>query len=331
MSTHDLVVIGASAGGIEALTQLVGELPADLEAAVFVVVHTPANARSELPRLLARAGPLPAAHVADAEPVECGRIRVAPPGLHLLVKPGFVRLVQGPPEHGFRPAIDPLFRSAASAYGPRTVAVALSGVLDDGSAGAREVEAAGGRVLVQDVEEATFPDLPANVADACTSAESLTIAELARRITTLTRIPAAAALDDPPTPDPLELAVSRHGTQQRDQEGGQLPAVCPDCGGPLRVVAGRDEVPVFRCHVGHAWGGRSLLDAQGVQIEGSLWTVVRLLEERSELAQRLRERAAERDLGRAVRRYDEQIDDIEQQLEHLRSLLAAGGAASSAG
>ncbi|MEW6299650.1 MAG: chemotaxis protein CheB [Thermodesulfobacteriota bacterium] len=145
MPHRDIVVIGASAGGVEALAQLVRSLPGDLPAALFVVVHFPPQGMSILPHILNRAGPLPAGHASDGESIRPGRIYVAVPDYHLLVKHGHVRVVRGPKEHYSRPAVDPLFRSAAHAYGPRVIGVILSGNLGDGTAGLMAVKAGGGR------------------------------------------------------------------------------------------------------------------------------------------------------------------------------------------
>src|SRR5207248_1020910 len=160
MPGHDLIVVGASAGGIEALQQLLGELPADLPAALCVVVHIPANSPGVLPRILSRAGPLPAAHPLDGEPLRYGRVYVAPPDQHLLLRRGALCLTRGPRENGHRPAVDPLFRSAALALGRRVVGVVLSGNLDDGTAGLQAVKRRGGVTVVQDPADALFTGMP---------------------------------------------------------------------------------------------------------------------------------------------------------------------------
>src|SRR3954452_16430579 len=149
LPTHDIVVVGASAGGVEALSTLVAELPRSLRAAVFVVLHV-SRGRSVLPEILTRAGRLPAVHPADWERIEYGRIYVAPPDHHMTLEQDTIRIVHGPSENGYRPAVDPLFRSAARAYGPRVVGVVLTGALDDGTAGLAAVKEAGGTAVVQD-------------------------------------------------------------------------------------------------------------------------------------------------------------------------------------
>jgi two-component system, chemotaxis family, protein-glutamate methylesterase/glutaminase len=144
MATHDIAVIGASAGGVEALIRLAGDLPQDLPLAVFAVVHYPEETPSILPRLLDRAGPLGATSPRDGDPIEHGRIYIAAPGSHLQVQEGRVKLIHGPKENYHRPAIDPLFRTAALAYGPRVVGVVLSGADSDGTAGLQAVKQCGG-------------------------------------------------------------------------------------------------------------------------------------------------------------------------------------------
>jgi two-component system chemotaxis response regulator CheB len=163
MAGHDIIVIGASVGGVETLTQLVAHLPEDLPAAVFVVLHISPDAPSVLGRILSRSGPLPARAAQDDEPIQHGRIYVAPPDHHMLVKQGYVSVVRGPKENRPRPAIDPLFRSAAAAYRSRVIGVVLTGLLDDGTAGMLAVKRCGGTAIVQDPEEALYPDMPRSV------------------------------------------------------------------------------------------------------------------------------------------------------------------------
>src|ERR671933_2234360 len=192
MPGHDIIVSGASAGGMEALQILVRGLPADLPAALFVVWHLPPHSFGVLPDVLDRSGPLPAAHARDGEPIVPGRIYVAPPDRHLLLEPGQVRLTRGPKENHFRPAIDPLFRSAAAAYGPRVIGVVLTGLLDDGTAGLWTIKDRGRLAVVQDPDDALFPAMPLSAleygaVDARRPAAELgpTLADLARRPVTL--------------------------------------------------------------------------------------------------------------------------------------------------
>ena len=161
MPGHDIVVIGASAGGVEALSQLAHLLPGDFPGSIFVVLHLPAHGPSLMPQILTRRGKLPAAHPSDGEEILPGRIAIAPPDQNLLLEDGRMRLVRGPRENGHRPAVDPLFRSAALAYGRRVVGVVLSGTLDDGAAGLAAIKQRGGIAIVQDPSDAIYPGMPA--------------------------------------------------------------------------------------------------------------------------------------------------------------------------
>lgn len=154
MSARDIVVVGASAGGVPALLDLASGLPEKLPAALFVAVHSSAESPGALPAMVGRAGPLPAAHAVDGQPFAHGRIYVAPPDHHLLLHDGTVRVTRGPRENGFRPAVDPLFRSAAVSQGPRVVGIVLSGALDDGTAGLQTIKRHGGIAIAQNLEDA---------------------------------------------------------------------------------------------------------------------------------------------------------------------------------
>jgi two-component system chemotaxis response regulator CheB len=155
-----IIVIAASAGGIAPLCQIIDALPEDLDAAIFVVVHTAPGRRSFLPEVINRHSSLPARHAVDGQPIEPGQVIVAPPdGHHMVLAGGRVRLVEGPREHNTRPAADPLFRSAAP-YGRRTIGVVLSGLGRDGAAGAAAIKEAGGTIIVQSPATAAFRPMP---------------------------------------------------------------------------------------------------------------------------------------------------------------------------
>src|SRR5688572_1864255 len=160
MSKRDIIVIGASAGGVEALKQLASQLPENFPAAVLMVLHVSPHGYSVLPNILNRAGPLKAMHPLEGQAIERGRIYVAPPDHHLLVKPGYITLARGPKENGHRPAVDPLFRSAARSYGQRVIGIVLSGVLDDGTAGLLAVKMRHGLAIVQHPEDALYSAMP---------------------------------------------------------------------------------------------------------------------------------------------------------------------------
>src|SRR5215207_2026811 len=182
MASREIVVVGASAGGVEALRAFVSALPRDLPAAVLVVLHLPRSSASALHKILSRSGPLPAGQAADGEAVRPGCVYVAPPDHHLLLRDGSVALTRGPQENGHRPAIDPLFRSAARHYGPRAVGVILSGTLDDGASGLAAIARRGGTAAVQDPAEALYPGMPVAALEQVPTAFVARAAELARTV-----------------------------------------------------------------------------------------------------------------------------------------------------
>lgn len=333
MNGHDIIVIGASAGGVEALRALVRGLPKDLEAAVFAVLHLPPNAPSVLPSILTRAGSLPAEHPRDDDPIRKGRIYVAPPNFHLLVKPGRIRLTRGPLENGTRPAVDPLFRTAARAYGPRVIAVVLSGSLDDGTAGAMVVKERGGVVVVQHLEDALYAEMPRNTMESVEVDHVMAASELGELLEKLVSTPA-----QPDIRNPGEVDVVEPDTQLDPAERTREPFsgvasdawpetfTCPSCNGPLRTEVD-SPIPQYRCRIGHAWTAQSLLGNQGDAIENALWSAIRVLEERALLCRRMLERARRKNQYRTTARFEEQAREAEQRAQLLRDVLARGTAA----
>lgn len=204
MPGHDIIVIGASIGGLEALRALLPSLPQDLPAALFVVWHLAPTSLGVLPAVLQAVSPLPIANAQDGEAIRPGRIYVAPPDQHLVLEPGRVRLTRGPKENRFRPAVDPLFRSAAAAYGPRVVGVVLSGALDDGTAGLWAVKDRGGVALVQDPLDALEPSMPHNARQHVSIDQVASAQTLGRMLNDLARMPVAHA-DAPPVSDQLHI------------------------------------------------------------------------------------------------------------------------------
>ena len=334
---HDLIVIGGSAGAVDALTALVARLPADLPAAVCVVVHQPAYTPSRLPEILARSGPLPAAAAKDGERLVPGTIRVAVPDRHLLVTAeGTLRLTHGPRENRSRPAIDPLFRSAAVAYGPRTIAVVLSGALDDGTAGLWCVRDRGGLAVVQDPASALVSSMPGNAisevgADHVAAARELgpLLGRLARESaapvhaaapaggakgqTELEREVALAAVDDE-----AHAGFGRYGEPSRFS--------CPECAGVLWDVSTVQGGPLrFRCDTGHAYSPANLAEEQIEDVESALWASLRALENTIQLARVRAEGAHRRGMEALARRYTVQVEAAQQHTAALRQLLRMDG------
>lgn len=319
---HDIVVVGASAGGVEALSDLVERLPPDLPAAVFVVLHVSAAAPSLLPAILNRASALPAVVAEDRGPVEPGKIYVAPPDSHLLVAPGEMRLWRGPPEHACRPAVDPMFRTAAASYGPRVLGVVLSGTLDDGVAGLAAVKRRGGIGLVQSPEEAQFASMPSTAIATLDVDHVLTVRGIAAQLDELARTPIPAT-DEPFVPrTPAELVLAEGADGEPDWAPVTLDLRCPDCGGLVSEVEGQDPVE-FACPEGHRFSSEGLLSRQGDQLELALWETVRRLEERASLLAGLAARARSLNAPRTAERFEEQANDNLQRVRFVRRTVLA--------
>jgi two-component system chemotaxis response regulator CheB len=311
---HDIIAIGASAGGVELLLELAPELPATLPASIFVVVHTPPGQAGALAELLSSRGHLPATYPLHGDPIVPGRIYVAPADAHLLVRPGLVEVVRAARENGHRPAVDPLFRTASWAYGPRVVGVVLSGWQDCGTAGMMSVKARGGVAVVQDPATAAAPEMPASVIRRVAVDHVVHPLELPGLLARLTAEPVrATALPEPP--EALE-----------EVEGQRLgtPAglVCPLCQGVL-TEAHLGGFEHFRCHVGHAFTLESLVREQGEDVERALWAATRSLEESAGLSKRLAARTADAGLRR---RFAETSATQLRQAEMIRRVLLESGA-----
>ena len=316
-----IVVVGASAGGVEALQGVVANLPADLPAPLCVVLHLPTGFTSGLPEILARAGPFPARHARDGEPLEGGVVYVASSDRHLLVEHGRLRVVRGPRENRHRPAIDPLFRSAALAYGSSTVGVILSGSLDDGAAGLRAVTAVGGVGIVQDPGEAPFGDMPRNAIRADAPRHVLPLEEIGPMIARLVHEEreAGAPMDEMEAEiryAELDLATVKEG----EVPGSAIPLSCPECGGTLWELQDGDALR-YRCRVGHAFGPFSLDEAQEDALEAALWAAMRALEERAALSKSLASRLEGDALDRQRRRFEQRAHEAEQHAGANRDVL----------
>ena len=322
MPDHDIVVVGASAGGVEALVGMAASLPADLPAAVFVVLHVPSTGTSALPGILSRSGPLPAGHVKDGEPIEHGRIYVAPPDHHLLVVAGHVHLTRGPHENGHRPAVDPLFRSAAREYATRVVGVVLSGALDDGTAGLVAIKSQGGVTVVQDPEDALYPGMPASALEHAEVDHVLPAASIGALLARLATEPAGEPTGPAPTVMKVEVDVERFSLEaiEADHPGDPSGFSCPDCNGVLWAIQD-GGMQRFRCRVGHAWSPESLLTRQSDSLEAALWIALRSLEERAALARRLAEPARRRGHRITATRFEEQATEAQQAARVVRELL----------
>jgi two-component system chemotaxis response regulator CheB len=332
MPDHGIVVVGASAGGVEALAELAASLPRDLSAAVFVVLHLPATGTSALPEILRRHGPLPAAQVRDGEPIQPGRIYVAPPDHHVLLRPGHVHLSRGPRENGHRPAIDPLFRSAAREYATRVIGLVLSGALDDGTAGLLAIKSRGGIAVVQDPADALYPGMPSNALEHVQVDHVLAAASMGKLLARLIADSAEPPAD--PAPTGMQVEVEMEGFSLEAFEGhhpGEPSGFsCPDCHGVLWQIRDGGGLERFRCRVGHVWSPESLLTQQSEALEAALWVALRSLEERAALARRLAEPARRRGHSITATRFEEQAAEAQQAARLVRDLLLDPGAFATA-
>jgi two-component system chemotaxis response regulator CheB len=321
MPGRDIVVIGASAGGINALLDLLQPLPVGLPAALFVVVHTSPEGGGLLGAVLERAGQWNAGIARDGERIEHGNIYIAPPDHHLLVKRQRVRVTRGPRENRFRPAVDPLFRTAAIAYGPRVIGVVLSGGLDDGTHGLELIKRHGGLAIAQDPEEALSPDMPLSAIQHVEVDYIMRASEIARRLPGLITEPVSKTAwdDDGRGEEPIDVA---EGTAENIDKvtGPPSPFTCPECGGSLWELGG-GRLLRYRCHLGHGYTADSLVADQSDSLDNALWTALRALEEHSMLRRRLAEHARDRGLKGPARNLEHEAKQAELRASTIRTLL----------
>lgn len=323
MPHRDLIVIGASAGGVEALTRLAPLLSPDLEAAICVVMHFPADATSYLPTILNRHGSVPAQHAVEGAPLLPGRIYVGPPGNHLILEEGRMHLSRGPHENRHRPSIDPLFRSAARAYGRRVIGVVLSGTLEDGAAGLAAIHTGGGVCLVQDPDDALYQAMPRNALSLVDVDDVLPIPELGEALCRLVRedIASSSAPEGEQEPDSILITDPDEVSGiAADPPGTTSGYTCPDCGGALWEYAQRRLVQ-YRCRTGHRFSAGALLAAQGEALESALWIALRTLEESASLSRRLATRAESNSLSTLMLQFEQRAGVAEERARVIRAVL----------
>ncbi len=324
---RDAIVVGASAGGVRTLKEMLRAVPPDLPAAILVVVHIPAHSPSALPLVLG-GGPLPVKAAEDGEPLAKGMIYVAPHDRHLLIQNERLRLTRGPRENRFRPCIDTLFRSAAVDLGPRVVGIVLSGALDDGTAGLWAIKDRGGVAVVQDPAEAEFPDMPQNALAHVAVDHVLRAAEIGPKLAALTAEPIPRVTPAPPAmaaETAIELGANAHAQGVFDL-GRPSPNACPECHGSLTEIR-EGTIVRYRCHTGHAYSARALLGETEAEIEKSLWSTVRAIEERSFLLRTMERRARESGDHTLAGRLAAEASRDEANAERVRQLMAGPAAA----
>ena len=299
-----LVVIGGSAGAVEALKRFLAGLAPDIPAAFCVVVHQSPFSQSALSAVLSRAGRLPCVTATDGTQLREGQIVVAPPNHHLVVEGDRVRLDRGPRENGVRPAIDVLFRSAAASRGSDVIGVVLSGARDDGAAGLAAIKAQGGCAVVQDPADAVFPSMPISAREQVAVDAIAPAAELPHVIDQLLHTPTQAL---------------QSRTDPMSQPDDQLITVCPDCGGVMTETDA--DVLQWRCHVGHVYSARTLDELQGVEVEDALWGAVRTLEDRAALLRRLSRDAERRGASTSAKDFGRRAEHAARQAQILRRFV----------
>jgi len=335
MHNRDIVVIGGSSGAAAPLRHILGDLRPDLPAAIFVVLHVPAQGTGLLATVASAASTLPVRQAENGMAIEPGHIYLAPPDHHLLLLPGRMMLGRGPRENMARPAIDPLFRSAALHYGPRTIGVILSGLLSDGADGLSAIKRCGGVALVQEPADATADEMPRHAIEATTVDLCVPAAKLGDVLSDLVRERAGTAM---PIPPDIQLEVDIAAGERIDSRrlidiAEPAALTCPSCGGVLSKL--KEAHPLrFRCQVGHAFNADVLAQQQESRVDEALRVALRIIEERAELVERMAadgrrsgRRALAESYGVRAREYREYADLIRQVvLETLdRSRAAPAG------
>jgi two-component system chemotaxis response regulator CheB len=318
MAKLKLIVMGASAGGVTALTEVIGHLPPDLPAAVVAVLHLNPDGRSLLPEILGRQSLLLVRHAKDGEPIVAGRVYVAPPDWHVAVQDGHIRLSHGPTENGHRPAVDVLFRTAARSFRSRALGVVLTGNLDDGTSGLGFIKQYGGTAIVQDPEEADYPGMPESAVQNVAVDHVLPLAGIAPLLDRLARNSVPEEAD--PAADAEESGDMRWDPEFEIEPGAQPSGLtCPACGGALWESQTAGPLH-FRCRTGHAFSPESLSAEQTTAVEAALWAALRSLEENAALARGLAERMY-RQGSSITNRFLRKAQIAERHAAQLRTLL----------
>jgi two-component system chemotaxis response regulator CheB len=318
---RDIVVIGCSAGGVEALPRVLQQLPTDLAAAVFIVQHLAATSSPHLAGILGRTSRLPIAWAGQGDRIERGHVLIAPPDVHMLVHDSHVQLTRGARENHSRPSIDKLFRSAAAAYSSRVIGVLLTGMLGDGVAGLRAIREAGGFVIVQDPLDAAYPELPGRAVAALSPDRTLPLDAIGVAITSAVgeQVPAVAASRDLA----FEASIDREGPSSPDKLGklgAQTTLACPECRGPLWEV-GDEDLRRYRCYLGHVITAGELLNATTAEVETALWSAVRALNDRASTLETLASDSNKIGNGQIAETYASRAREARKHAEIARNFM----------
>jgi two-component system chemotaxis response regulator CheB len=323
MPHRDIVAIGASAGGIEALRHLASKLPAGFDAAVLVTLHLAEDYASTLDRILTRSGSLPARFAENGEKIENGQIYLARPQCHLLLtEDRRLEFGQGPRENNARPAIDPMFRSIGLCCGSRGIGVVLSGMLDDGAAGLLALKQCGGLTMVQEPSDAAFPDMPLHALQRVQPDHVVTLAAMPALLKKLVQLPAGNSV---PASEPLrfEVEIARSGRSnmsEMDRIGRRSVLACPDCHGVMWEID-EDDLVRYRCHVGHAYTAESMRYAIDENLVRALASALRALDERVAVGEKLRDKAIESQHTKSVGWWQRRIDETRREADTIRESI----------
>ncbi len=329
MAQRNIIVVGASAGGFETIRALVAALPVSLPASIFIVWHMAPEIRGVLPHVLNKYNTLPAANAVDGELIEQGRIYVAPPDRHMLLEEGRIRITRGPKENRFRPAVDPLFRSAAYAYGAQVIGIILSGALDDGTSGLWTVKRRGGVAIVQHPRDAAVASMPESALREVEVDYNVPVAEMPALLERLCIEPVPSAIniihatmeENKRTETEIRAAYDDTDAARQIMQFGEFsPYACPECHGVLTALQEGGRVR-FRCHTGHAFSTDSLLANITERIDDSLWSAIRGMEESMMLLNHLGDHCAEVNQPRLAARYFQKAKEADTRLETLKSVV----------
>jgi two-component system chemotaxis response regulator CheB len=323
VAERNIIVIGCSVGGVEALQQIVAPLPGNFQASLFVVLHVSPQSTSVLPDILSRAGRLRATHAVDGEAIRPAHIYVAPPDYHLVLERNKVRVIRGPKENRHRPAIDPLFRSAARAFGPRVIGVILTGALNDGTAGLLSIKHTGGIAIAQDPQEAMCGDMPRSAIENANVDYVVPVREIPPLLEKLVAQQVegnGAGRGSRAARETKYAELDMDAVENENRPGVPSPFSCPECGGVLWELVG-EEMLRFRCRVGHAYTAESLNTEQTEVVEGALWAAMRALEEGASLSRRMADKAKKRGNSLVAKRFEESAEGKMEQAHLLRKLI----------
>ncbi|WP_192820224.1 chemotaxis protein CheB [Rufibacter sp. LB8] len=331
---HDIIVIGTSAGGMAVLCELLDQLPADLPAALFIVQHLARNSNSHiLVERLNKTAKLKCQVAQHEQTIEYGNVYFVPQDYHLLLQKGRMLVTKGPRENMFRPAVDPLFRSAAAAYGARVIGIVLTGMLQDGTVGMEMIKRSGGITIVQHPREAEYPDMPQSVLDMMEVDYAIPVNEMGKLLQELVFVPASATAEIPEDVTyeasiAERLMLDTGEIEDTEMMGPRAPYSCPSCGGAMWEL-NQGHTHHFRCHVGHSFTQDAFLDANVQSIEETLWIALRMLEERRTMLATMAEQDRRKGHNHWSESQQERADELKEHIARIRHVLLANANAKN--